>query len=192
MINTPADGINRDSTKKTIIDSYLALLHKRNADVCSVKDICEKAGIHKSTFYRHFDSISGLQQSIVARVMEQLDKILNDTDFSDFLCGRREFLRKLSTEIKTNILFYSKLVVVNHDVVFLSTIKSSISRKLKEATKKNTSIPETRINIFFNYVVSGTIAVYREWIRGGCAESIDDIATVLEGISSNGFASMLN
>ena len=41
-------------------EAFLCLLEKKSIDFISVKEICKKAGVNRSTFYLHYDNIADL------------------------------------------------------------------------------------------------------------------------------------
>lgn len=48
--------------------ALLALLEKKDYDFITVKEICEKAGVNRSTFYLHYESIGDLLEESLAYV----------------------------------------------------------------------------------------------------------------------------
>lgn len=55
-------------TKKSIINSFLELRSKKAIEKITVKEICEKAEINKSTFYTHFKDIYDLTEYLEAQI----------------------------------------------------------------------------------------------------------------------------
>ena len=47
-------------TARLMNESLLILLEKKDIDYITVKEICEKAGVNRSTFYLHYDNIDDL------------------------------------------------------------------------------------------------------------------------------------
>ena len=48
------------NTAVRIDEAFIALLEKKDFDYITVKEICEKAGINRSTFYLHYETIGDL------------------------------------------------------------------------------------------------------------------------------------
>lgn len=51
--------------------AFLQLLEKKDFEYISVKEICEKAGVNRSTFYLHYDNISDLLSESIRYMNEQ-------------------------------------------------------------------------------------------------------------------------
>lgn len=47
-------------------EALIALLAKKELEYITVKEICEKAGVHRSTFYLHYETMGDLLEESVA------------------------------------------------------------------------------------------------------------------------------
>lgn len=59
-------------TKEKIEAVFLELLKEKDISKISVSEICRLAGIHRTTFYGHFEDIYALMRSIVGEMYTQL------------------------------------------------------------------------------------------------------------------------
>lgn len=51
-------------SKKRIEETFLLLLHKKSIERISVTELCEMAGINRSTFYAHYIDIYDLMEKV--------------------------------------------------------------------------------------------------------------------------------
>lgn len=59
----------------------MALLDKKNFAYITVKEICEAAGVNRSTFYLHYETMADLLSESVSHMSEQfLAHMKKDTD----------------------------------------------------------------------------------------------------------------
>ena len=59
----------------------MALLDKKNFAYITVKEICEAAGVNRSTFYLHYETMADLLEESVSHMNEQfLAHMKKDTD----------------------------------------------------------------------------------------------------------------
>ena len=65
-------------SKKKIASAYLALLIE-NPDMVNVTEIVKKAGLHRGTFYIHFENIKAVEDYIQLELAENFKPI--ETDF---------------------------------------------------------------------------------------------------------------
>ena len=88
-----------EATRNSIIKAYLKLLSQKNRNTISVKDILLAANVHKSTFYRHFHNVSEIDDFIENDIIERFQKILDETDLSDLMIGRKVILEKIKSTL---------------------------------------------------------------------------------------------
>ena len=99
------------ATATRMDEAFLALLAKKDFEYITVKEICEVAGVNRSTFYLHYETMSDLLSESVSRMNEQfLACMEKDSDaFSAKLrnCPRDE-LYLITPEYLTPYLSYIK------------------------------------------------------------------------------------
>ena len=59
-------------TKKMVKNSLLELLERHKSYDISVKELCDNAGINRSTFYRHYDNIADVLDEIYKDIITSL------------------------------------------------------------------------------------------------------------------------
>ena len=180
------------ATKEKIINAYIQLLSETKPEYISALEICEIANIHRSTFYRHYESINDIEIDIEKMVLKTFSDILDNTPLDDFINGRKTFLRTVSETIRNDLSFYTKVLLVNRRVGFIDNINATIRNKLKETLSEKTELSDDEIDYVFTFAVAGRVAVYRKWIISGFKQSEDTISSILEKVSSNGFDSFLH
>ena len=69
------------STAVKMDEAFLALLEKKDFAYITVKEICEAAGVNRSTFYLHYETMADLLSESVSHMNEQfLAHMKKDTD----------------------------------------------------------------------------------------------------------------
>ena len=53
--------------------ALLTLLDSKDFELISVKEICETAGVNRSTFYLHYDNVNDLLQETVEAILQRHD-----------------------------------------------------------------------------------------------------------------------
>jgi len=180
------------ATKEKIINAYIQLLSETKPEYVSALEICGIAKIPRSTFYRHYKGLSDIDVDIENMVLKTFSDILGNTPLDDFVNGRKEFLRKVSETIKSDLSFYTKVLLINQRVSFIEKIDATIRNKLKETLSDKTNLSDDEIDYIITFAVAGRIAVYRKWILSGFKQSEETISGILEKVSSNGFDAFLH
>lgn len=57
-------------------EALIYLLDKKDIDYITIKEICEKAGVNRSTFYLHYESIDDLLEETMQYIIKNLLNIL--------------------------------------------------------------------------------------------------------------------
>lgn len=60
------------NTARLMDEALLLLLDKKEFDYITVKEICEKAGVHRSTFYLHYESMADLLAESIQYLFTEL------------------------------------------------------------------------------------------------------------------------
>ena len=53
------------NTARLMDEAFILLLDKKDYEFITVKEICEKAGVNRSTFYLHYETINEDRKSVV-------------------------------------------------------------------------------------------------------------------------------
>ena len=136
-------------TRDSIINAFLELRAKKPIEKITVKELCEKAGINKSTFYSHFQDIYALseylEEKVAGEVLSQVEHpetLLTEPD----VFVREVFYAYMAQGSLIRILFsgrrYNQLLV---------RIDQSIKELLFELR------PEYRDNVKVNILCTMTI-----------------------------------
>ena len=61
-----------------MVEALLLLLEKKEYDSITVKEICEKAGVNRSTFYKHYDT----KDDLLVETMKYINaRLLSDFNY---------------------------------------------------------------------------------------------------------------
>ena len=64
------------ATKEKITTSLILLLETKDLNRISVAQICERCGIHRSTFYRHYSDVYSVLEEIESNTFEEYKSVL--------------------------------------------------------------------------------------------------------------------
>ncbi len=177
------------NTAKLMDEALISLLEIKAYEFISIKEICEKAGVNRSTFYLHYENMSDL----LAETMESLNNELFDyykmdaTEFinqvntaspNDLIIINREFLRPYLEYVhdhrKVFFACSNNPAAMNTDKHF-KNIKQFIMQPIMEKF----NIPESEISYWIAFYMYGVNAIVWEWIRNECKDSIDNVITAI-------------
>lgn len=163
----------RRYTQQVIKEAYIDLLQKSRTEEITVKEICELADINRATFYRNFQDIYDLFETIEKElILEAFPQGTKSTDLTQML--------KI---IYDNQIFYREALrdgkISGNSLQIVERIKEELIPCISDEKRKN----EEEYNICFRYIVFGTTGVIKDWIDSGCEKPINELAEVLNKIA---------
>ena len=167
-------------------EALIALLEKKDLEYITVKEICEKAGVNRSTFYLHYESIADL-------VNEGMESV-NERFLSYFTKSKKEFADQISEKELNDLVLITKdylrpylQFVYDNKHVYRASFRNPYGmqvhtkyRYLKDHILEPILARFEISDIFHKYYIAGIAAIIREWLHTNCKDSIDTIATVIE------------
>lgn len=169
--------------------ALISLLEKKDLQYITIKEICQAAGVNRSTFYLHYETIGDLLEETTDYIIAQFNDSFGDEQ------------KRVSERIKTASL--DELVLINNAylIPYLNYVRENksvfnavfnnpkcLNAQLNFSMMKKHilipildrfNIPQNMQNYFITYYISGTVAIVREWLGGGCKETAEEIAQVI-------------
>ena len=99
-------------TEKAIVEAFVALLNERSLDKITVREIAQKCGINRNTFYYHFHDIYDLLEHVLRQEEQTL---VANIDNVHTLQQTFEEATRFVRENKTAV--YHIYTSVNHDML---------------------------------------------------------------------------
>ncbi len=156
-------------TRASIIAAFWELTKEKDLSKINIKDVTERCGIYRSTFYLHFVDIVDLLEKeenvFIDRWIEQAQGISDQATPQDLLQLFSEYYRENSEKIF--------ILLDNRGY-------SKFEPKMKAAIKETLHVrfPQTHTAEFdytFEFVISGIIGSLRKWYADGQVESLDAV-----------------
>jgi len=177
------------STAAKMDEAFLELIEKKDFAYITVKEVCEKAGVNRSTFYLHYETVSDLLAESAQYIIDQfVASMPHDTvDFLEKIpnCPLEE-LYLITPEYLTPYLTYIK----EHRRIFKATVEQASVLRMNDAYQKLTrhvlnpilnrfQVPLDDQKYIMQYHISGLLAIINEWLKSDCADSIEHIVSVI-------------
>lgn len=149
------------------------LSEKGSVTKISVRELCERADLNRSTFYAHYSEPKELLEEVEAELLdatrEHLQKIGAENDI-----GAHRYLLSFLIYIKENDKPFRTLLIDAGDPEFRSKfMQQSIIQFVENL---NISFPKDQEQYIYSYILSGSTGVIIQWMRSDY--SIDENALV--------------
>ena len=142
-----------EKTKHSIINAFLELRSKKDIEKIRVKELCEKAGINKSTFYTHYQDIYDLSAQIETQAASD---VLNRIGHPEAILS--------DPELFTKELYYAYLSHTNLiQILFSGSRQNMLVVRIEESLKEMVYRirPELRENPVVDTLL--TLEIYGEY-----------------------------
>lgn len=169
--------------------AFLELIEKKDFAYITVKEICEKAGVNRSTFYLHYETIGDLLTESTTYMLDEFMKYMpqDSVEFLEKLqdCPLEE-LYLITPEYLAPYLTYIK----KHRHLFRATVEQAAALQMQEAylalnhhvltpILNRFRVPPEDQNYVMQYHISGLMAIINEWLRNDCKDEVEHLVSVI-------------
>ncbi|WP_143315146.1 TetR/AcrR family transcriptional regulator [Clostridium sp. HBUAS56017] len=164
-------------TKRLIREALLEMLKIHNIKKISIRELCQIAGINRTTFYNHY----GSQYDVLNEIAEMYIENTSFAVINDIREGKNFFecLTRVLQYIKDNLEF-AKLVLDQGNYDLITHIKISLPQFDGMVIKH---LPEDldldEKNAIASFVQYGTVRLLKEWIFSDCLKPPEEEAKLI-------------
>lgn len=169
--------------------ALITLLDSKDFELITIKEICEAAGVNRSTFYLHYDNVNDLLQETVEAVYKNFFGRFGDEKTATIDIDEKNkdelylvtpkylmpYLDFVEENQKLFNLMYEKNEMMGAEKTYEIWFKTIFGPIL---TRFN--VPENEQPLIMLFYLKGIIGVVTEWVKGGCSESKDVIISVIQ------------
>ncbi len=167
--------------------AFLDLLAEKDFEYITVKDICKRAGVNRSTFYLHYETVADLLDESVAFISNGFLKYFSENDIGSKI--NNSPLDELMF-IKPDYIIPYLSYIKDNKKLFQTAVLHSGTLQLDKNYKKlfecvfspilmRFDVPENERHYTMAFYINGIIALVMEWLKRDCRESIEDIADII-------------
>lgn len=169
--------------------AFISLLKEKPFEYITVSEICKKAGVNRSTFYLHYETISDLLDETIRYLLddflsyfpnERLSVSLNlsDCEPKDLVYIRGEYLKPYLKYIRENKEVFATALVHNK-TLNLENIHKRMFDNIYNPILDRFGYPEDYRNYIVRYYLNGILAIVIEWIKNDFDKSIEEIIDII-------------
>lgn len=169
--------------------ALIKLLDKKPFDYITVKEICQEAGVNRSTFYLHYEN--------TVELLEEAIEYTNDEFLSYFKDADESFISNMNSKSNDELLLitpsylkpYLKYIKENKALHSSGVLKNAYMKpneKFEKMTKhifypimERLKVEENKRDYILAYYTHGVIAIVEQWLKNDCKESIDEICDII-------------
>ena len=171
-------------------EAFLELLEEKDFAYITVKEICEKAGVNRSTFYLHYETVNELLAESARYIIDKLiANMPQDTaEFIERLQTRPleelhlitpEYLRPYLNFIKEHRRIF-RTAVEHSYVLGMDDVYIALNRHVFTPILDRFYIPPSKQQYIMLFYINGLMGVINEWLKEDCKDSVEHIISVMQ------------
>lgn len=171
-------------------EAFLELLAKKDFAYITVKEICEKAGVNRSTFYLHYETVADLLSESVKYMNEKFlsyvepdsQKIvyrLKDCSLDELYFITPQYLSPYLNYIKDNKRLF-KAATENAGTLGLDETYNRMFDAVFAPILERFQVPERDRKYIMTFYIRGLISIITEWINQDCHDSVDYLISIIQ------------
>ena len=170
-------------TKRLLRESIIKLLGKQTIYDITVSQLCEDAGINRSTFYKYYNNIREIYEEIEQEALEAGASCIASVNVHDNGSIIQQ-VEVLLSHIRDNSALYTLLLENSADGDFpYKLIEGTVGKitDMHELMPGNMHVYAEYCSLF---VVSGSLSIIRKWLSSGMNESPRELAELILNIAT--------
>lgn len=179
----------RTRLSKMLFKNALMDLLKEKGSVAkiSVRELCDRAELNRSTFYAHYqepnDLLIEIETELLDATEEHLEKIGAENDI-----GAHKYILSFLQYIRQNDKPFRALLIDSTDPEFRSRfMQQSI---IQFVDNLRIVLPKELEQYIFSYILNGSTGIIIQWIRSDYAADENEIVNLLFSINHSALANL--
>ncbi len=175
------------NTARLMDEALLILLEKKDIEFITVKEICKKAGVNRSTFYLHYENVYELlaealemlnDKFIQSFEKESISTKIKEGNKEDLILIRPEYLRPYLKFVKENKRAF-QLIHKKPDLFNVEQTFQKMYKDIFEPILQKFNIVEYKKTYIFEFFTGGVVSIIMKWIDLNCEEDIENILNII-------------
>lgn len=162
-------------------EALLQLLQKKDFEYITIKELCKKAGVNRSTFYLHYENMS----DILKESMEMLEKKFYSSSSSvdrpkDSYYITPDYLKPYLEFVKENKIVY-RLICEKTNLFETQKTLNRLYNNIFQPILESHHVPKEKQAIIFSYYFGGITSMIQKWVSQDCLVDVDDMVKMIIG-----------
>ncbi|MBR0484993.1 MAG: TetR/AcrR family transcriptional regulator [Oscillospiraceae bacterium] len=178
-------------TRSAIRNAYVSLLMEKKSMKMTVTELAKKANIDRKTFYLHYETTDDVMRDYNKQLIQNLLVLLEKQDFFNQNFNTVSLYSALNRIISDNLEFFRHIARMDYYDSFWEQSKEALTVGICNMYKEKVLVSEDVMKLYSRFVLSGTLEIYREWLKGNLSFSLEELGRFTSEVSFRGFAPAL-
>lgn len=183
------------NTAKKMDDALIDLLQEKSFDYITVKDICTKAKVSRSTFYLHYLGLADLLEEVIGELnnsfkdafknnqkdnfLSKKDNFFSGKEMKDLYLITDEYLVPYLEFIKKNKNIF-KAIRENPQLFYTDRVYKKMFKNIFSPILTRYGVSADEHEYMMEFYIKGIGAVIMTWIDRDCKDDITKICDIIK------------
>ena len=179
------------NTAKKMNDALLFLLEKKQFEYITIKDVCQKANVNRSTFYLHYDNLNDLLDETISQSNKDFFNAFSSIEMKDITKSNPDELNFINDRyllpylnfVKEHKRLYKE--AKNNSSLFKADLmQKEVYEKMVDRILDKFAIEEKYKKYVFDFFLSGIQSVISNWLKSDCDLDVQIVADIIKSFVS--------
>ena len=170
-------------------EALITLLEKKDFEYITIKEICDTAGVNRSTFYLHYENTSDLLKETTRYIIDkhlayyEIDKTRIALQFETCKCEELlfitdEYLVPYLKFIKDNQRLF-KVSIKQFNSFNMNEVYGRMFEHIFNPILERFHVPEKERAYVMKFYLTGVFAIVMEWLDKNCSDDMETVTRVI-------------
>lgn len=174
----------KSSMKNLLAEGLYLIMLQKSFDKITIKQICDKTGVIRGTFYNHFiDKYEALEYLVYYLLIEDKMKYLESKKYNDLMHST------IQSIYEHKDFFYKAFQIVgqnNFDSILENLYKKIFIQVIDENKLKTKNLLVSK-EFLSTYYANSFIFIIKNWVNHGCTTSQEEVCYTLSFLLTKSF-----
>ena len=170
-------------------EALISLLEKKDFAYITIKEICDKAGVNRSTFYLHYENTSDLLAETTRYIIDKhlsyysietkdVSLHYNTCKKSELVFITAEYLTPYLTFIKENQKIF-KVAIKQFNAMNFEEVYGKMFTNIFSPILVKFNVPQKEQSYVMKFYLTGIFAIVMEWLDKDCRDDMNEIMKII-------------
>ena len=170
-------------------EALITLLEKKAFEYITIKEICDTAGVNRSTFYLHYENTSDLLKETTRYILDKhfayysadtkgITERFANCELKDLVFITSEYLHSYLTFIKDNQRIF-KVSIKHFNSLSMDDVYGRMSEHVFNPILERFHVPEKERAYVMKFYLTGVFAIVMDWLDKNCSDDMETVVKVI-------------
>ena len=170
-------------------EALIALLEKKDFEYITIKEICDTAGVNRSTFYLHYENTSDLLKETTRYIIDKhlayysaetksISLRYENCQKSELIFVTEKYLTPYLTFIKENQKLF-KIAIQQFNAMNFGEVYENMFFHIFNPILVQFNVVERERSYVMKFYLTGIFAIVMEWLDKNCSDDMDAIIKII-------------